>query len=948
MGVSEHSLVGRADELARLDAAITASAAGDVSVLAISGDAGIGKTALLMELRERAEAAGMLTLAGSGAEHEREVPFGVVIDALDDHVATMHERRLESLGAERRAELAVVLPAVAEQQAATAAEFGPSQRFRYHRALAALIELLARERPVALIFDDVHWADAASLELILHLLRRPPRAPLLFAFALRPIDPLPRLLDALRSVPGAARVALDPLPREAGMELLGSVADPRLRERLEEEAHGNPLYLQELARAASAPGGALPQTLVAAVELEVAALPETAQDLLRGAAVAGDPFDSGLAAAAAGADEATALAELDRLVDATLVRPAGGSRGFRFRHPVVRRAVYDATGAGWRLGAHERAAAALEQRGAPAAERAYHVEQVARPGDDAAIDLLATAARDAGWANPSASARWLRAALALLPAEDERHGQLLGLLALSLAAAGRLAEARDTLIEATELMPAEAADMKLRLIGITSSIDHGLGRHEEAQARMRAALGEIGDEAPPEARAALEFELAAGAAFMQAADELNECSVRAEASLAGCVPVLHAASEALVAMGAMWSGAAESALASVDAATAHLHSLSDADWATRPDAAYYVGMAELATARYGDVLRTSERGLAVVREYDFGAYLGPMEHLRAMALYNFLRPAEARHHLEVCEETARLQGLDYQLEWALWMRALVADAEGDPVLAEQAAAECREVMGRTRESMLTRVGRTALAVVTASRDPERGIAEAVEAAGPELDQIDTTWSTWLLTIVVRAAVETGDIEGAERWAGLLDRRAADWPLPAYAVRADIGRANVLLARGRGAEAAELAIPAAERATELDIHVDTVAARLCAGRGLKAAGRSDDAVAQLRLVAEATAAGGHVRLHDAAARELRSLGVRLQAGAARAGEESGVATLSEREREIAELVAQGRSNKEVGVTLYLSAKTIENHLSRIYAKLGVRSRVELTALLARES
>jgi DNA-binding CsgD family transcriptional regulator len=664
--------------------------------------------------------------------------------------------------------------------------------------------------------------------------------------------------------------------------------------------------------------------------------------------VAGDPFDSELAAAAADADEATALAELDRLVNATLVRPAGGSRGFRFRHPVVRRAVYDSTGAGWRLGAHERAAAALARRGAAPGERAYHVEQTARAGDDDAIELLTAAARDAGWANPAASARWLRAALELLPAGDERRGQLLGLLALSLAAAGELAEARDTLIEATGAMPADGDQMRLKLIAITSMIDHGLGRHEEAQARMRDALAAVPGDGPPESRAELEFELAAGSAFMQDAGDLVDTATRASASLEGFVPILHAAAEGLVAMGAMWSGDTKRGLAAVDKATAGLHALSDTEWAARPDAAYYVGMAELASARYREVLATSERGLAIVRKFDFGAYLGPMEHLRAMALYNFLRPAEARHHLEVCEETARLQGLDYQLEWALWMRALVADAEGDPLLADQAATECREVMERTTESMLTRVGRTALAVVTASHDPQRAIAEMVDAGGPELDQIDTTWSTWLLTIVVRAAIEAGDLDAAERWAALLEQRAADLPVPAYAIRADIGRANVLLARGDAPTAADLALPAAARAESLDIHVDAIAARLCAGRALKAAGRSDDAVAQLRLVAEATAAGGHVRLHDAAARELRSLGVRLQAGAARAGEASGIATLSEREREIAELVAQGRSNKEVGVTLYLSAKTIENHLSRIYAKLGVRSRVELTALLARES
>ncbi len=938
-------MVGRDAELESLDTAIAATAAGRGAVLALVGDAGIGKTTLLGQLRRRAEAAGLLALAGRGAEHERDVPFGVAIDVLDDHVATMHDRRIESLGAERRAELAAILPAVAAQYQAPPAELAPAQRFRYHRAIGALLELIARERPLAIIFDDLHWADEASLELTLHLLRRPPRGPILFAFALRPIDPLPRLLDALRSVPGATRLTVGPLARDAGMELLSAVEDPALRERLAEEAGGNPLYLEELARAAAAPGGALPETLVAAVELEVAGLPQETQTLLRGAAVAGDPFDPELAAAAAGADESLALTGLDRLAAASLVRPAGGSRGFRFRHPVVRRAVYDATPAGWRLGAHERAAAALAARGAPPGQRAFHLEQTARPGDEEAIAVLREAAAEAGTANPAAAARWSRAALELLPAGDPRRAEVLAPMAQALALSGKLAEAHDVLVEVTGLMPAEPPEARLALIGLTSTIDHVLGRHGDAQKRVRAALDALPPDASPGARAGLEFELAAGAAFMQDAESLVESASRAVEAATGEVPILAAAANGLLAMGAMWSGDSARGLAAVEAATTGFQSLSDEDCAARPDAPYYVGMAELASAHYSDVIDTSARGLEIVRRYDFGPFLGPMEHLRAMALYNFLRPAEARHHLDVVEEIARLQGLDYLLEWALWMKALVADAQGEPVVAEQAATECREVMARTTESMLTRVGKTALGVVTASHDPQAGIDEMVAAAGPELDDVDVTWSTWLMTIVVRAAIEAGDVEGAERWAALLERRAAELQVPAGLVRADVGRANLHLARGEAEQAVALALPAAERAEELDIHVDAVAARLCAGRALRALDRQDEAVAELRKVADVTGAGGHVRLHDAAARELRALGVRLQAGAGRPGESSGLAGLSEREREIAELVAQGRSNKEVGVTLYLSAKTVENHLSRIYSKLELKSRVELTALLA---
>src|SRR5829696_481260 len=146
-------LLGREKELAVADAAISAVGEGGPRALAVMGEAGIGKSALLQALRDRARDAGLLVLAGRAAEHERDVPFGLVVDALDDHVATMHHRRVQTIGPE----------------------------------LAALL------------LDDLHWADEASVELVLHLLRRPPAGPVLVAFAMRPVDPARRLLDAVRS-----------------------------------------------------------------------------------------------------------------------------------------------------------------------------------------------------------------------------------------------------------------------------------------------------------------------------------------------------------------------------------------------------------------------------------------------------------------------------------------------------------------------------------------------------------------------------------------------------------------------------------------------------------------------------------------------------------------------------------------------------------------------------
>jgi predicted ATPase len=165
-------LVGRSGELEALERALVDVRAGGSGTIALLGEAGIGKSALLEEVADRAGLSGLLVLAGRAAEHECGVPFGLVVDALDEHAATLNTARIESVGPE----LGAVLPSAARSGAApTTPAMGAAERFHYHRALGALLELLGREPSFALLLDDVHWADHASVELILHLLRRPPR-----------------------------------------------------------------------------------------------------------------------------------------------------------------------------------------------------------------------------------------------------------------------------------------------------------------------------------------------------------------------------------------------------------------------------------------------------------------------------------------------------------------------------------------------------------------------------------------------------------------------------------------------------------------------------------------------------------------------------------------------------------------------------------------------------
>ena len=141
----------------------------------------------------------------------------------------------------------------------------------------------------------------------------------------------------------------------------------------------------------------------------------TARSLLGGAAVAGDPFEPELAASAAAIAEDLAINAVDELLQLDLIRPADVPRRFRFRHPLVRRTVYEAAPGGWRLGAHERCAEALTARGAAAAARAHHIERSAREGDLAAVAVLREAGEQTARLAPASAARWYAGALRLLP-----------------------------------------------------------------------------------------------------------------------------------------------------------------------------------------------------------------------------------------------------------------------------------------------------------------------------------------------------------------------------------------------------------------------------------------------------------------------------------------------------------------------------------------------------
>ena len=371
-------------------------------------------------------------LRGRAAEHEREVPFALAADAFGE----------------------------------VAFESGFAGRASAHPPGA---RGGARARsPAVLVLDDLHWADDASLELLDHLIRRPPEAPHLLVVTARPGTCLPQL-DVL---------ALDPLDRAASLALVASARPASEHEAIVAAAGGNPLYLRELARAAGS--DARPHCLLDVVRRETGSLDAVAAALLAGAAVAGDPFDPELAAAAAGI--APDAAALDELCARDLIRPTGNGRLFAFRHLLLRHCVYDTIPPARRLDAHERAAAALAARGAGLAPQAYHVERCGRAGDPAATALLRDAAAAVARTAPATTARWYEAALRLLGDEPAVR-----------ADAARAAGARARRRWAVRRAPARRSTRRTRLRRRSRSRSRvrgwttELGRYADARRRLQPA-----------------------------------------------------------------------------------------------------------------------------------------------------------------------------------------------------------------------------------------------------------------------------------------------------------------------------------------------------------------------------------------------------------------------------------------------------------------------------
>jgi DNA-binding CsgD family transcriptional regulator len=958
MAADDQGLYGRDEELraiAGLLDALPDSAAGGLS-LQIAGEPGIGKSRMLDELCRQARARGHTVLGGRAAEFEGELPFGLFVDAMDDWLLRQPRVRLASLAGELAAELAVVLPAFETLGPDRRAEL-QEERYRAYRAVRGLLCRLAAEAPVVLALDDLQWADPGSVELVSHLLAHPPPGPVLLALAFRPAQIAPRLeralAAALRDQP-ATRLEPALLSSSAAHALLGRDLPRPLRARLYRESGGNPFFLLQLTRGARRGGAAatvydattqIPEGVRAALRTELSSLSAPAQTLLQGAAVVGDPFEEHLAASAANVGEAEASVLIDELLESALIAPAPVGAGcFEFRHPIVRATVYESAGGGWRTRAHVRVASTLAEQGASASARAPHVERSAGRGDGDAVAVLAAAGRLTAPRAPALAARWYAAAMRLLPdgpgAEPQRI-ELLIARATALGGSGQLEASRDALCEVLDRLPADAPD-RVAVIAYCAGVEHLLGRHRDAHARLSRGHDALSD-ATSRDGVGLKIELAAGGGYENRADDMHAA---AQQALAGAVrlgdPTLEMAAAGQVALARYFLG--QPADEYIDRAAAGMDAIDDAGLAGRLDVGLWIGWTEAVLERHEQAIAHCQRVLDVARATGHGAPLLVTMTAQAWALIRSGRLAEADERLTAAVEAGQLAP-NLFLSVAVGLTSLVATYQGRYEDAVRTGEECVRLAHAADPGLIPGMSRLYLAIPLIEVGEARRARDVLLDAGDGENELSTSRSghTAAYEVLTRAELALGRPDAARVWARKAEAASHGGELAGESAFAQRALAHVALAGGDAAGAAAVALAAAERAEAAGIPGEAGRCRILAGRALGRAEQRARAVAELERAVHELGEIGAAGYRAEAERELRRLGRRVSRRAdAHAG---GLAALTEREREIADLVRRGHTNRQIAATSYLSERTVERHLSHIFTKLGVSSRAAVASIVA---
>jgi DNA-binding NarL/FixJ family response regulator len=908
------ALVGRTAQLEMLDDAVAMVLDGRPVVVEVCGEAGLGKTRILAELERRAAGAGLLVRSGRATQFEQGVPFGVYAEMLE--MPEMPEPRRPWVDSSMRGMLA--------ETSATG---------------------------VALLLDDVHWADSASLELTEHLIRKPPRVPLLLAVAFRGACAPARLVDAIARV-GSAAVLIDLPPLEpADLEVLLAGVPRRRRDLIMCASLGNPLYAQALARlpdrtldglAALARRQSPVDTdwisssqgyVLAGLAAEITAQQQPAQRVAHVAAVVGDHTTIDLVAHVAGLPMDEVVTAVDQLGRLGLIE-ADGAR-LAFRHPLMRAAAYALTGPAWRFDAHTRTAEYLRTRRASRQVVAHHTERSARYGDDAAAATLVEAGIAFAHEAPAQAARWLGTALRIMPdggRPDERRSMVTMWYARALGRSGELERSREVLRQLCRA----GGPVRVQAEIFSVAIARQLGDFAEAAATLTARLACGGLD--PLGEAKLLAELSAVDAFREDPTAALQHAQRALELLGRGRSPLVATARTLRALAALYSGCTGLARRYLADAAGAVDALSDADLRMYVEIFSPLALAEIQLGNLLDAARHLARARGILDSF------GPSSaspYLLVMEAALHTRTGRLPQAAELAEEAAAAAERVGSAE----MRAMATAVRLRPLLWTAGPAAARAAAAgdgdRPRSRAWRRINHVELALVHAAGGDRRGCLDLLADAL-------TPPSTHPPILVARHAIaaiayaDAGDFQAAED-AGDRAQALADAAGLAYErALAGIGQAFTAYRMRRPDQAAALADVAAAGFAAADAPMEEALSHHLAGAAHRTAGRLHRAGAAFDRAEAGYATCGAAWMSSVLAGHRGGVGT--PSGAPRAPG-NGVAPLTAREWEIAELTTAGLSNKEIADRLCLSRRTVESHLARIFAKLEVRSRTAMVSRLA---
>jgi DNA-binding CsgD family transcriptional regulator len=915
VGASSAPLHGREHECASLEGLLKRARSGSSGILVLRGEAGIGKTALLQHLLGAAP--GFAVMRCAGVESEMELAFAGLHDLCSPLLGA-----LDSLPEPQRGAVSSALGLTA----------GTSpDKFLVATGALGLLAAASESAPILCVVEDAHWLDQASAQVLGFIGRRLLAEPVALVFAARPSVATPDHLA------GLSELRVDGLDNRSANTLLASVTvtplDEGVRSRIIDETHGNPLALLELGARMMAPDfagefAAINQlSLSDRIEHEyltrLHALPQDTQDLLLLAAAEpiGDP-----------ALIRRAANELELAVDAADAAVDAGLLGFgatvRFRHPLLRSAIYGAATVERRRAAHAALAAAIDSEIQPdrcAWHRAYSV-----PGSDeeVASELIGSADRAQARGGLAAAAAFWERAVALTPGAADRASRAL-VAARAKYGAGDIEAAHRLLVQAemgplTELDQATVALLRGQMAFTTH-------RGGESPSLLLSAASRLQELDVDLARDTYLQALIATAHAGRFGDEDVRLQICREAQAFSLKPSTPVSRKLLLRGFATWMADGYVAGAAIlkEAVRQYRNESTDPGsygWAFNvmamhlcdDDAWYTLVVDEVASAREHGLLSWLPLGLDSLAE--FSVHAGELNTAEALLI-----------------EANRIDPIitaGTSLHIALLLDAWRGDASG----ADVRIAAMLEATSERGEGWLLDFVEYAKAVLYNGLSNYAVAADAAENVVAKMNSVPCYGMRGLYELV-EAATRSGQMDRARAAAAQIAEVASatgsDFALGMAA------QCQAFIADDEAADA--LYQEAIEYLSRTRMAIFLARARLSYGEWLRRRRRRIDARAQLRTAYAALVSMGADGFAERARRELLATGEKVRRRSVPSTNE-----LTPQEQQIAQLARGRRTNAEIGAQLFLSARTVEWHLRKIFAKLEISSRRGLDAALERRA